>query len=265
MGSYSFYKYMRFMQELNEATIYDYNDDRLVNLDENEDTNFFVLSEDTIRAVSTEEENTLVSADYDNGIYVFENINDSIRYLSEDDYFYAQPDDTDVVAVNVESIDVDGDTATIKGGSDIDDMFDVIKIEIGEDSIDPDKLEEAAGEKELTVNGVPASENEDYSVVYEGVVEDESGQPALGYSMLSYADTQTPKSAGLWNVLSNPDKRNTLNVPLRFEIAPYKTDENGNVETDENGNKKFKKYEKKLKKEKIGTALKKSIVMLPKI
>lgn len=73
MGSYSFYKYMRFMQELNEATIYDYNDDRLVNLDENEDTNFFVLSEDTIRAVSTEEENTLVSADYDNGIYVFEN------------------------------------------------------------------------------------------------------------------------------------------------------------------------------------------------
>lgn len=241
-------KYMRFMQELNEATIYDYNDDRLVNLDENEDTNFFVLSEDTIRAVSTEEENTLVSADYDNGIYVFENINDSIRYLSEGDYFYAQPDDTDVVAVNVESIDVDGDTATIKGGSDIDDMFDVIKIEIGEDSIDPDKLEEAAGEKELTVNGVPASENEDYSVVYEGVVEDESGQPALGYSMLSYADTQTPKSAGLWNVLSNPDKRNTLNVPLRFEIAPYKTDENGNVETDENGNKKFKKYEKKNEK-----------------
>lgn len=241
-------KYMRFMQELNEATIYDYNDDRLVNLDENEDTNFFVLSEDTIRAVSTEEENTLVSADYDNGIYVFENINDSIRYLSEGDYFYAQPDDTDVVAVNVESIDVDGDTATIKGGSDIDDMFDVIKIEIGEDSIDPDKLEEAAGEKELTVNGVPASENEDYSVVYEGVVEDESGQPALGYSMLSYADTQTPKSAGLWNVLSNPDKRNTLNVPLRFEIAPYKTDENGNVETDENGNKKFKKYEKKIEK-----------------
>ncbi|WP_028516293.1 leucine-rich repeat protein [Ruminococcus flavefaciens] len=241
-------KYMRFMQELNEATIYDYNDDRLVNLDENEDTNFFVLSEDTIRAVSTEEENTLVSADYDNGIYVFENINDSIRYLSEGDYFYAQPDDTDVVAVNVESIDVDGDTATIKGGIDIDDMFDVIKIEIGEDSIDPDKLEEAAGEKELTVNGVPASENEDYSVVYEGVVEDESGQPALGYSMLSYADTQTPKSAGLWNVLSNPDKRNTLNVPLRFEIAPYKTDENGNVETDENGNKKFKKYEKKNEK-----------------
>lgn len=141
----------------------------------------------------------------------------------------------------------------------------ISKMQIGEDSIDPDKLEEAAGEKELTVNGVPASENEDYSVVYEGVVEDESGQPALGYSMLSYADTQTPKSAGLWNVLSNPDKRNTLNVPLRFEIAPYKTDENGNVETDENGNKKFKKYEKKMKKEKIGTALKKSIVMLPKI
>ncbi len=240
-------KYMRFRQELDEATIYDYNEEQLVNLDEKDDTNFFVLSEDTIRAVSTENENTLVSADYDNDTYVFENINDSIRYLSEGDYFYAQPDDKNVVAVNVESINIEGNKATIKGGGDIDDMFDVIKIEVGDDDIDPEKLEEAGRNQEFNVDGVPVEEREDYSVVYEGIVEDEDGQPTFGYNMLSYADTQTPKSTGLWNFLTNSDTKKSISIPLKFTIAPYarEKDEDGNevIETDEDGKRKFKKYE----------------------
>lgn len=236
-------KYMRFRQELDEATIHDYNEECIVNLDEKDDTNFFVLSEDTIRAISTENENTLVSADYDNDTYVFENINDSIRYLSEGDYFYAQPDDKNVVAVNVESINIEGNKATIKGGGDIDDMFEVIKIEIGEDDIDPEKLEEAGRNQEFNVDGVPVEESEDYSVVYEGIVEDEDGQPTFGYNMLSYADANTPKATSLWN--KSPDTKKTLRLPIKFDLAPYDRDDNGNIKEDEDGNKKFKKYEVK--------------------
>ena len=236
-------KYMRFMQELAVATVDDYDEQYVVNLDESEDTNFFVLSEDTIVAESSEEENTLVSADYDNEVYVFENINDSIRYLSEGDYFYAQPNDMDMVAVNVESIEIDGDTATIRGGGEIDDMFDVIKIEVGSDDIDASALEEAGNAEGFTVNGIPTEENEDYSVVYEGVIEDEEGLPALGYSVLSYSEAQTPQALQKAVDFDKPDSTKSIKIPIEFTMAPLERDTNGNIIYDKDGEKMRKKYQ----------------------
>ena len=57
--------YNRQMQEIIEKEISDFAPEQVVNLDEDETTNFIVLSEDTVRAETTGEHNILVSADYD--------------------------------------------------------------------------------------------------------------------------------------------------------------------------------------------------------
>ena len=62
------------MQEILAADIHDFNEEQVINFDENEDTNFIVLSEDTVKAESSDTVNTLVAYDYDNDAFVFENI-----------------------------------------------------------------------------------------------------------------------------------------------------------------------------------------------
>lgn len=255
---FSLSKYMRFMQELDKATVNDYNEEYVVNLDADETTNFLVLNEDTIMAESSEEENTLVSADYDNDVYVFENINDSIRYLSAGDYFYAQPNEKDMVAVNVESIDIDGDTATIRGGGEVDDMFDVIKLEVGSDEVDTFDLENDNVMDDVMINGVSEEENDEYSIAYNGTAEDESGNQYLEYNVLKYSDTNTPQSnfklfdkiatvvdtvneigKGIIDFSSILNDGGKIKIPFEWQIGSAKRDENGNIETDEDD------YEKK--------------------
>ena len=122
-------KYTKIMQEIAETDIHDFDEDRVVNFDENEDTNFIVLSDDTVIAESSDTENSLVSADFDNNTFVFEHIDESIQYLQNGDFLYVQPDEENIIAVSVDNVDIDGDTATVTGSDDIDDMLAFIKFE----------------------------------------------------------------------------------------------------------------------------------------
>ncbi|HRU96645.1 MAG TPA: leucine-rich repeat protein [Ruminococcus sp.] len=128
-SEFTIYKYDRAMQELINSDIHDYNEEYVVNLDESEETNFIVLSEDTVMAESSEQENTLVSADYDNEVYTFDNIDDSIRNLENGDYFYVRPSENDIIMLNVKEVNVNGDEATIVGGGEVDDMLAAMKVE----------------------------------------------------------------------------------------------------------------------------------------
>ena len=114
--------YTKIMQEIAETDIHDFDEDRVVNFDENEDTNFIVLSDDTVIAESSDTENSLVSADFDNNTFVFEHIDESIQYLQNGDFLYVQPDEENIIAVSVDNVDIDGDTATVTGSDDIDDI-----------------------------------------------------------------------------------------------------------------------------------------------
>ena len=136
-------KYTRIMQEIAATDIHDFDGEQVVNFDDNDETNFLVLSEETVKAECSEEENTLVSADYDSSTFVFENINESIRYLQNGDLLYIQPDDENIIAVAVDDIEIDGDTATIMGGDNIEDMFEFIKFEsqMGNEDIEVDATE----------------------------------------------------------------------------------------------------------------------------
>ena len=129
-NEYVFTKYTKDMQEILEADIYDFNEEQVINFDESEDTNFIVLSDDTVISESTEDENVLVTADYDSNVFSFENADENIRSMEFGQYLYIQPNETDIIAVAVDSVETDGDITTVKGSDEpIDDMFDFIKIE----------------------------------------------------------------------------------------------------------------------------------------
>lgn len=125
-------RYTREMQEILGKNVSDFEPEQVVNFDDDETTNFLVLSDDTVRAETTAVSNTLVSADYDQNIYVFDNIDESIRSLEQGQYFYIQPTDTDIISTDVQEIVIEGDTATITGSGEIGDMFDFVKIEAEE-------------------------------------------------------------------------------------------------------------------------------------
>ena len=120
----------REMQEILDMTAFDFAPEQVVNLDEDESTNFIVLSEDTVQPETDDDTNTLISADYDQNVFVFGNIDNSFRSLNEGQYLYIQPTEDDIIAVSVQDVTVDGDTATVTGSGEIDDMFDFIKMEV---------------------------------------------------------------------------------------------------------------------------------------
>ncbi|WP_037272792.1 leucine-rich repeat domain-containing protein, partial [Ruminococcus flavefaciens] len=126
---YTLSRYSKEYQEILATDINDFDQEQVVNLDEDETTNFLVLNEDTVIAESSEEQNTLVSADYDNNVFVFDNADESVASLEKGEYLYIQPDEDNIIAVSVEKIEKDGDTVTVSGNDDIEDMFDFIKIE----------------------------------------------------------------------------------------------------------------------------------------
>lgn len=153
-------KFTQKIQEIIATDIHDFEPELVVNLDESEQTNFLVLNEKTIKAESSETENTLVSSDYENNVFVFDNVDDTIKNLQDGDLFYIQPTEKDIIAISVDDISIDGDRATVSGSPDIEEMFDFVKIEtdskdqeatVNTETADPDiSFPGHEGEKEFT-------------------------------------------------------------------------------------------------------------------
>ncbi len=141
--------YTHFVQEMQATDITEFEPEQVVNLDDSMDTNFFVLSEDTVQAESSEDVNTLVSADYDHNVYVFDHIDETVRSLKKGQFFYIRPTDEDIITTKILDIEIDGEQATVTGVDDVEDMFDVIKIEYSDDDImSNDSAKHAAPEQE---------------------------------------------------------------------------------------------------------------------
>ena len=122
-------KYTKNVQEIIATDITEFEPERVVNLDDDNTTNFFVLSDDTIKAESSEEVNSLISADYDNDTYIFGNADETIFGLESGDDFYIQPDENNLIAIKVDAIEYDGDTVTLKGENNVDEILEFIKID----------------------------------------------------------------------------------------------------------------------------------------
>lgn len=118
-------------EEFYEKTVDDFDKDKVINLDENKESNFVVLTEGAETVDAQSGKNKLVSSDDEKGIYVFENIDSDISSLKAGDVFrYEQKNEQDVLVIKVKSVSINGSTATvISDDTDLTEVFDYVKIE----------------------------------------------------------------------------------------------------------------------------------------
>ena len=110
----------------------DFDSDKVINLDDNEENNFLVVAENAEKVVETSSKNILVSADYDNGVYEFKEIDDSIKNLKTGDVFYFGGLEKDEV-IKIKTIKISGTKATIVSDDfELEDAFEYIKIDSSE-------------------------------------------------------------------------------------------------------------------------------------
>ena len=144
-------------ENIANLTVNDFDEDKVVNLDEDEDNNFVVLSDDVISINGTDKVNVLSSSDVENNTYTITNIDDTVRNLKVGDSFYLDNGDLEnFLAIKIKSITIKGSTAIIVAeNSEADDLYECIKI----DSV------ASAGQADYS------SETADEAVEYEGEVD----------------------------------------------------------------------------------------------
>ena len=128
--AYSSPMYTKNMQEFLSKTTDDFEENKVLNFD-NDDNNNFAVYKDEVKLVDESgETNKVTKSDDTTKTYVIENIDDSISSLSEGDIFSYDYSNGDALIVKVASIAIDGTTATITGeDANLDDVFDYVKID----------------------------------------------------------------------------------------------------------------------------------------
>ena len=144
-----------YYEEFMDKTVDDFDADSIiVNFDEKKDDNFAVLAEGAVDTTADSKTNVLESADYDNEIYKFSNINGDIKNLKAGDVFTYGKTNADLIIVKVKSVSVDGTEATVYGDkeAEVRDYFDFVKVD----------LESTGAEDEMNVDMSGADEGVEY-------------------------------------------------------------------------------------------------------
>lgn len=122
--------YTQEMQELLESTVDDYDPDRVLNLDEDENTNFAVYNETTKIIEYVEGYNIVASVDEETSTYIIQNADEQFTTLQVGDVFVYAYGENDFLIAKVAAITVDGTTVTITGDElEIEEVFSYVKIE----------------------------------------------------------------------------------------------------------------------------------------
>lgn len=128
-SSYNNYHYTSKFERFNRKTTKDFPADRVVNLDEDNTNNFFVLDSSVKKITSSDSVNTLITIDDENNKYVIGNIDGTVRSLKKGDTFFIKKGE-DIVIVKIDSMKIDGSTATFTSTSiDSEVALDFVKIE----------------------------------------------------------------------------------------------------------------------------------------
>lgn len=126
--------YTQEMQEFLSKTTEDFDEDLVLNLDDDTTTNFGVYSSDVILIEQQGDKDQVSSSTDETGTYVFTNIDDQISDLEKGDIFaydYSDEDGTETIIVKVDNIEIDGTTATITEDDNIelDEVFSYLKVD----------------------------------------------------------------------------------------------------------------------------------------
>ncbi len=127
--------YTQAIQDLLASTVEDYDPDSVLNLDDDETTNFAVYN-DGITVISGDESiNIVASADYDNSCFTFQNADEQLTGLTTDDIFVYPYAEDCIIIVKVDTIEVDGQTVTVTGAQlELSEVFAYMKLETSADS-----------------------------------------------------------------------------------------------------------------------------------
>lgn len=122
--------YTRAMRELLDSTVADYAEDRVLNLDEDEETNFAVFAEETVVIEEKIGVNYVTSVDDENRTYRIENADEQFTGLTEGDVVAYPYGEGDILILKVASLTVEGSTVTIEGAElEMEEVFAYVKIE----------------------------------------------------------------------------------------------------------------------------------------
>ena len=128
--AYSSPMYTKEMQEFLAKTTDDFDENKVLNFDNEDDNNFAVYNEDVKLVDDSGDKNKVTKSDDTTKTYVIENIDESISSLNEGDIFSYNYSDGDALVVKIANITIDGTTATITGAdTGLDEVFDYVKID----------------------------------------------------------------------------------------------------------------------------------------
>lgn len=120
-------------EEIFSKTIHDFPNHQVVQLAEDEDTNFVVYSDGVQEFKNTSDKNTLVAADVENSVYTFSNADDSLKNLKKGDIFWMEieGDIPQTIAIKVKKVEVNGDDVTVYDAiATVEDLFTYVEIDM---------------------------------------------------------------------------------------------------------------------------------------
>lgn len=166
-NAYESPNYTQEMQEFFAKTTDDFNQEKVLNFDDDKINNFAVFSEDTTIIPKTEDTNNVVTVDDENNTYIIENVDSSITSLKVGETFAYSYGDNDVLIVKVADIKIDGTTATITGeDTSLEEAFDYIKIDTESNSADA-QIDASNLEEGITYEGMVESEDDSEVQTYD--------------------------------------------------------------------------------------------------
>ena len=125
--------YTEDIQDLDDATVNDFAEERVLNLDGDPTTNFMVYSKDTVLVEPKGNVNSLTGSA--GGRYTFANADGKLTGLIAGDILSYEKADGSLLLVKVASVSKEGNTVTVveDDNAEITDFFDVVKIDVGSD------------------------------------------------------------------------------------------------------------------------------------
>ena len=199
-------RYTRDMQLFLAKTTEDFDEDKVLNLDDDNTDNFLVYNDDTtIIQNNNSEVNVITYADDDEKKYVIENVDESISALQPGDIFSYENGGYHIIA-KVKSIEIQDGTATIYGDDiELYDAFDYVRIDTTQNS------------DEVSVDNSDLDEGVEYLGTFEDSQEEELAP--TGYKLINEeVSAASTFSYKLKKESASGDLKLTGTAGLKFEV-----------------------------------------------
>ena len=176
-GEYTNAFYTENVEELEGATIDDFDSARAVNLDDDRTTNFGVVKQGVMLLQEDElengaGENIVVLDDSENQIYQIENASTELLNLKQGSIIVCKYGENNLIIAHVADFEINGTTVTIYGDEDfqLEDVFSILKMD-GENTTDEAIVDTETGDGKVSYIGTQEIETLDSTNEWEGKVE----------------------------------------------------------------------------------------------